>query len=47
VTEISLTILRVATFIIIREGIIRLSWAHLIERLNVQPSESDYLLRAV
>lgn len=43
--EISLTFLRVAAFISVREGVIRLAWGQLVQRLNAQPSELDYLIR--
>jgi hypothetical protein len=45
--EISLTALRVFTFILVREAVVRLIWRHLVERLNVQPSEFDYVLQPV
>lgn len=43
--EITLTILRVLTFLGLREGAVRLLWGQLMERLNVQPSEYDYVMR--
>lgn len=43
--EISLTILRFAIFVLIREGVIRVIWRYLAERLNAQPSEFDYVLQ--
>ncbi len=43
--EITLTILRVLTFLGLRECAVRLLWGQLMERLNVQPSEYDYVMR--
>jgi hypothetical protein len=43
--EISLTFLRVVTFFLVREGVVRLVWNHLVDRLNAQPSEFDYVLQ--
>ncbi len=44
--DISLAVLRVGAFILIREGIVQLVWRQLVNRLNAQPSEFDYVMHA-
>jgi hypothetical protein len=43
--DVSLSVLRVGVFILVREGIVQLMWRQLVQRLNVRPSEFDYIMR--